>query len=61
MWGGKVTIYITILFFLILLINELISSPRNAVIGLIIPALGVPVYMYFKKVNGGMDYTGDGI
>ena len=59
-WGGKVTIYITILFFLILLINELIS-PRNAVIGLIIPALGVPVYMYFKKVNGGMDYTGDGI
>ena len=58
-WGGKVTIYITIVLFLVLLINELITNPRNAIIGLLVPLIGVPVYMYFKKKNGGADYTGE--
>ena len=58
-WGGKVTIYITIVLFLVLLINELITNPRNAIIGLLVPLIGVPLYMYFKKKNGGADYTGE--
>ena len=58
-WGGKITIYIAIVLFLILLINELITNPRNAIMGLLVPIIGIPVYMYFKKKNGGADYTGE--
>lgn len=60
-WGGIPTIIVTLILFTILLVNEFISDPMNSVIGLIVPAIGYFVYLYFKKKNGGADYTGDSI
>jgi APA family basic amino acid/polyamine antiporter len=55
-WGGKVTIYITILLFVILLGNEFIDSPLNSIIGLVIPLTGLLVYEYFRRRNKGVEY-----
>lgn len=60
-WGGTVTVVITLIFFAILLVNEFISNPTNSLIGLAVPAVGYLVYRYFKKKNDGADYTGDSI
>jgi len=58
-WGGTITVIITIILFGILLVNEFISSPINSLIGLVIPALGFFAYLYFHKKNGGVEYDGD--
>jgi APA family basic amino acid/polyamine antiporter len=55
-WGGKATIFITIILFVVLLVNEFIDSPLNSAIGLIIPLSGLLVYEYFKRRNAGKDY-----
>lgn len=60
-WGGKVTVIITLIFFFILLVNQLLSDPKNSLIGLIIPAIGILVYIFFRKKNGGEEYKGEGI
>jgi APA family basic amino acid/polyamine antiporter len=60
-WGGIPTIILTIILFGILLVNELVSDPKAAVTGLIVPAIGLVVYAYFRKKNGGQDYKGEGI
>lgn len=57
-WGGVPTVIITLVLFTIFLINEFISDPFNSLIGLIVPVIGIPVYLYFKKKNGGVDYQG---
>ncbi|HML37381.1 MAG TPA: amino acid permease [Bacillota bacterium] len=58
-WGGMPTIIVTVILFAILLINQLITDPINSLIGLIIPLIGVAVYMYFKKKNAGIEYSGE--
>lgn len=58
-WGGTLTVIITIILFGILLVNEFISNPISSLIGLIIPALGFFAYLYFYKKNGGVEYDGD--
>jgi len=50
--GGIVTICITLLLFIVMLVNEFISNPKSAIIGLLIPASGILVYLYYKKKNG---------
>ena len=50
-WGYPV---VPVLFLLVtgwLLINTLIATPRQAIIGLVLIALGVPVYWYWSRVN----------
>lgn len=60
-WGGKITIYITSIFYVILMINEFIDAPKAAITGVVITLLGLIVYAYFKKKNGGQEYKGEGI
>ena len=51
----------TIICFGILLVNNFIEDPKAALIGLSVPLIGLVVYAYFKKKNGGHDYKGEGI
>ncbi|MEY8298764.1 MAG: APC family permease [Emergencia timonensis] len=59
--GGIPIIMITAALFAILLINQLITDPLNSLIGLVIPVIAVPVYFFFKKRNGGQDYSADNL
>ena len=58
-WGGKVTVIVTLLLFGVVLVNEFVSNPKSAVMGLAIPLVGLIVYAYFKKKNGGRDYDSE--
>lgn len=60
-WGGKVTIIITCIAYVILMINEFIDAPKAAIIGVGVMLVSIPVYFYFRKKNGGQDYKGEGI
>jgi len=60
-WGGIPTVIITLILFAILLVNEFIGDPVNSLIGLIVPAIGLIAYQYYKKKNDGKDYAGDNI
>lgn len=59
--GGIPVIVITAALFAVLLINQLITDTANSLIGLIIPVIAVPVYLLFKKRNGGKDYSADNL
>lgn len=50
-WGYPVTVVISTLLFFALMINTLIEDPVTAMIGLVVPAIGCLVYLYFDKVN----------
>ncbi|MFV0517181.1 MAG: APC family permease [Aminipila sp.] len=56
-WGGVPTVVVTIVLFSILLVNEFISNPGTSMISLIVPAIGYCTYLYFKKKNGGVEYS----
>ncbi len=58
-WGGTPMICLTVVFFAVLLINNLVSDFRGSIIGFLIPLACVPFYFYFKKKNGGVDYSND--
>lgn len=60
-WGGVPTIVITAALFAVLLINNLVTDPVNSLIGLVIPVIAIPVYFYFKKKNGGVDYSAENL
>lgn len=60
-WGGKVTIVITCLAYVILMVNEFVDAPKAAIFGVVIMLASIPVYLYFRKKNGGRDYKGEGI
>lgn len=60
-WGGKVTIVITCLAYIILMVNEFVDAPKAAIFGVGIMLASIPVYLYFRKKNGGRDYKGEGI
>ncbi|MBR4074575.1 MAG: amino acid permease, partial [Firmicutes bacterium] len=56
--GGAFTVFITVILFGILLVNNFIEAPMASLQGLAVPAIGLVVYNYFKKKNGGQDYQG---
>ena len=56
--GGAFTVFITVILFGILLINNFMEAPMASIQGLAVPAMGLVVYNYFKKKNGGQDYHG---
>lgn len=58
-WGGVPVIIITILCFVVLLVNNFVSDPATSLKGLIIIAICVPVYFIFRKANGGVEYDTD--
>ena len=60
-WGGKVTIVITCIAYLILMVNELLDAPKSGLIGIGVMVVSAGVYFYFKKKNGGKEYQGEGI
>ena len=45
------------IFSAVLLVNTLITDPRDALIGLGITAAGIPVYLYFRRQNAGRPET----
>ena len=60
-WGGIPTIIVTIILFVILLVNNFVSDPIPSLKGLIIIAVCVPFYFIFRKINGGVEYDTDKI
>ncbi len=48
-WGGKVTIYITILINFALMVNTFIEDPVTSIIGFVVPAVGSALFMYFDR------------
>lgn len=60
-WGGRVTVYITSVVYIILMINEFMDAPRAGIIGLAVMAAGLLVYLYFWKKNKGQGYKGEGL
>lgn len=48
-WGYPVTVVIAVILFAALMINTLVEDPVTAIIGLIVPAIGVVVYWIFDK------------
>lgn len=60
-WGGKVTIVLTSIFYVILMVNEFIDAPKVGIIGCGVMLLGVPVYYYFEKKNGGKKFSSEGM
>lgn len=49
MWGYPISVVITIVIYTALMINTFIEDPITALIGFVVPAIGVAVYMYFDK------------
>ena len=48
-WGYPATVIITVLIFLGLMINTFIEDPVTALIGFIVPGIGILFYLYFDK------------
>lgn len=51
-WGYPFVPAIVVLFCAVLFLNTIVTRPREAAIGLILMGTGVPMYWWFKKVNG---------
>lgn len=49
-WAYPTSVIITVLIFVGLMINTLIEDPVTALIGLVVPAIGCFVYLYFDKI-----------
>lgn len=60
-WGGVPVIVLTIICFVILLVNNFVSDPITSLKGLGIIAVCVPIYYIFRKLNGGVEYDTDQI
>ena len=58
-WGGMPMIILTIVFFVVLLVNNFVSDPITSLKGLIIIAICIPAYYGFRKLNGGKEYDTD--
>ena len=48
-WGGKATVYLTVLINLALVVNTFIEDPLTCIIGFAVPAVGTAVFLYFDK------------
>ena len=48
-WGYPVTVILAVVIFFALMINTLMSDPKTAAIGLIVPVLGVITWFIFDK------------
>ena len=51
-WGYPTTVIITIILFIMLMINNFIEEPIISIIGLfVVPAVGLLIYLYYDKKN----------
>lgn len=50
-WGYPYTVIICTVLFLALTLNTLLEDPYTALIGLVVPAIGVLFYIYFDRTN----------
>jgi len=48
-WGYPFTVIVSIILFLALALNTLLEDPATALIGLVVPAIGVLFYIYFDR------------
>jgi basic amino acid/polyamine antiporter, APA family len=48
-WGYPVVPAVYVLFCIVLVINTLVTQPREAIIGIALVAAGIPLYFYFRK------------
>ena len=48
-WGYPVTVVIAVILFAALMLNTLVEDPKTAIIGLVVPAIGVLVYFIFDR------------
>lgn len=60
-WGGVPVIVLTIICFLVLLVNNFVSDPVTSLKGLAIILVCIPVYFVFRRLNGGVEYDTDKI
>lgn len=60
-WGGVPVILLTCVFFIVLLVNNFVEDPMTSLKGLIIIAICIPFYYFFRKMNGGQEYDTDKI
>jgi APA family basic amino acid/polyamine antiporter len=58
-WGGVPVIVLTAICFMVLLVNNFVEDPATSLKGLIIIAICVPMYFFFRKLNGGKEYDTD--
>ena len=58
-WGGVPVIILTVICFLVLLVNNFVEDPVTSLKGLIIIAICIPMYFVFRKMNGGKEYDTD--
>lgn len=49
MWGYPITLGITLILFIGLMINTFVEDPVTAMIGFIVPIIGIGVYMMFNR------------
>ncbi|NLW16585.1 MAG: amino acid permease [Firmicutes bacterium] len=48
-WGYPYVPIFVLLFNMGLMLNTLIEDPRSSIVGLLVPALGIPAYYYFQR------------
>jgi APA family basic amino acid/polyamine antiporter len=48
-WGYPVVPALYVLFCMALVINTIITQPREAIIGISLVAAGIPLFFYFRK------------
>jgi APA family basic amino acid/polyamine antiporter len=48
-WGYPVVPALFVLVALYLLVNTLVATPRRALLGLVLIAIGLPVYLYYRR------------
>ena len=48
-WGGKFTVYLTIVVYTALLINTFVKDPVTCLMGFSVPFIGCLVYLYFDR------------
>jgi APA family basic amino acid/polyamine antiporter len=58
-WGYPVVPVVFLLVTGALLVNTLVYTPKEAVIGLVLIALGLPVYFYWTRAGGGGAMTAE--
>lgn len=50
-WGYPLVPIFVLLLNAGLMLNSLLEDPRSSLIGLLVPALGIPAYYYFSRIN----------
>ena len=57
-WGYPILPGLFVIFCAVLIVNTILSRPREAAIGIVLILIGVPFYFYFTRRSGRSDSTG---